>query len=70
MLHIYHLPFRIMIGEALQSKDLETTHWGTYPQYVNSLQQQDLNEYFRLQYEKLELDTQKNSLSSKKDSLF
>lgn len=67
---IYTSLERTMIGEALQSKDLETTHWGTYPQHVYNLIRENPNEYFRLQYEKLQLDTELNRLNHEKDVTF
>lgn len=67
---IYTSLERLMIGEALQSKDLETTHWGTYPQHVNNLIRTDPYKYIELQYQKLRVDSEKNSLNHQKDQLF
>lgn len=67
---IYTSLERVMIGEALQSKDLEKTHWGTYPQDVYNLIRENPSEYYRLRYEKLSVDTEKNRLDHQRDQNF
>lgn len=67
---IYTALERQMIGEALQSKQLEETYWGTYPQHVNNLVRINEYEFIRLQYDKLKIDTYKNSLNHNKDQMF
>lgn len=66
---IYTALERQMIGEALQSKSVEE-HWSTYPQHVENFINYESGDYHRLQYEKFQLDTEKNSLNTSKDALF
>jgi hypothetical protein len=67
---IYTSLERQMIGEALQSKDLEKTHWGTFPQDVDNLIRTNPHEYYKLQREKFLLDIERNRLDHDKDLLF
>lgn len=67
---IYTALERQMIGEALQSKNLETTHWGSYPQYVNNLIHIDPKNYYSLQYQKFQFDTERNRLKINQNDMF
>lgn len=67
---IYTSLERTMIGEALQSKELETVHWGSNPQDVDNLIRKNPQEYNRLQYEKLKMDTLINNQRVTNDKIF
>lgn len=67
---IYTSLERQKIGEAMQSKHLEKDCWGSLPDDVENLLHKNPEQYFKLQYERFKVDTEKNSLSFQKDSIF
>ena len=67
---IYTSLERLKIGEAMQSKHLEKTCWGKLPEDYYSTFQQDWDTYDKNLYEKWYVDTEKNSLSFLRDSIF
>lgn len=67
---IYTSLERTMIGEALQSKELETVHWGSNPQDVDKLIRKNPAEYNRLLYEKFRMDTLINNQRLTTDKIF